>query len=200
MGIVSGNSAKCECEPSPNPPPVPQIRNITSVALRGECCGKRQVLELDATTKVCLLKGDVARFKVKYRTANTAATSALGFKLVYDPLAWKLKSAKASTNAACGYTGTSRNVAPQTYHGQTFIPYLCTSLAGHKVVPASDASIMEVELEAKAGHEGVTTVGVEAQPHIRGNGYKYEVAPPLQMRLGHCSEQNDHAQGVQTSV
>merc|ERR1712167_360395 len=31
MGIVSGNSAKCECEPNPKPIPVPQIRNLTSV-------------------------------------------------------------------------------------------------------------------------------------------------------------------------
>ena len=105
---------------------------------------------------------------------------------VFDPRFFRVRSVQTSTNAECGLSGQlQKHADPTTFNGHTFLPYLCTSLEGHKIIPAEDEPL-HVELEAVGGYEGVTKVGVEPKVHIHGEGYSYISAPPIQLRLGHC--------------
>jgi hypothetical protein len=188
MGAVTGDATKCECEPAA-PLKAPTARTIVSPVTRGLYGAsnfKMQVLELTAVTKVCLAKGDISKFTVAYRAANAKPTHALAFKLEFDSRFFRVKSAKTSPNPGCGLQGTVDPAGVLSYGDQAFLPYLCTSLSQGKIIPSKDDHVLEVELEVVGGHEGVTKVAVVANPHIHGMGYRYEVAAPIQLRLGHC--------------
>jgi hypothetical protein len=191
MGIVSGDVAKCECEPAA-PVTTHEVRKIVSTARRGRGsplangAAKLQVLNLEAETKVCLNKGDVSKFKVKYHSADGKKVTALAFKLQFDARFFSLKSAKVSPNQHCSLSGSASASSILSSNQQTSIPYVCISPTGSKVVPADDAGVLEVELVAKGGYEGVTTVGIVPNPMLHGVGYRYEAAAPIQLRYGHC--------------
>jgi hypothetical protein len=187
MGIVSGDVAKCECEPQA-PIMHPVARKIESKALRGRVNSgaKIQALSIEADTKVCLTKGDVSKFKIKYHAGNNQPTSALAFKLQFDARFFTLKSAKVSSNPSCQLSGLASASSILTANQLTSIPYTCTSFTGAKIVPANDANVLEVELVAKGGFEGVTTVGVVPNALVHGDGYHYSVGAPIQLRYGHC--------------
>ena len=188
MGAVSGDMTKCECEPAPALK-TPTVRTIVSPVTRGLYGAsdmKIQALELTAQTKVCVNKDDISKFTVAYRAANAKPTHALAFKLEFDTRFFRVKSAKTSPNPGCGLQGAVDPANVLAYGDQAFLPYLCTSLSNNLIVPSKDDHILEVELEVVGGHEGVTKVAVVANPHIHGAGFKYEVAAPIQLRIGHC--------------
>ena len=78
--------------------------------------------------------------------------------------------------------------------------YSCASYDGENVVPAKDADVLDVELEATGQGDGLTSLAIEPKADIGGDGYKYDAARPLQLRVGDCAAMLDTVGDAQVSV
>jgi hypothetical protein len=189
MGIGSGDMTQCECVPDEETPEEQAAVNepVTLNSTSTTVAGPYQVLEFSATTKECLSEGDTALVNIAYRSANNQIGTSLAFKFEYDPAFFALKSKNHSNNDQCQLSGFSEG----SEAGVAFVSYICATYTGAAVVPASDAHIAQVELEALGTSDGLTSFSVVGNDDLASNGMSYRVGPPVHVRVGQCDAMLD---------
>jgi len=134
-----------------------------------------QVLELAARGKACVQTGDMTNVSVDYRAADGQKTSALSFKVVFDPTFFTLRSRhRGAADPKCELDGFTSD--------SSFVSYTCAS-TGDDVVAPTLSGVVSLELEA-TGATGATAISLVPNTYLAGDGYTYKAAKPLVMRSG----------------
>eukprot|EP00937_MAST-01D_sp_MAST-1D-sp2_P007302 g7302.t1 len=132
--------------------------------------------------------GDIADIQVSYYAADQKRTSALSFMLLYNKLHYRLKSKKMPEIPGCDLAQFHdvKDTSEQMDHSHG-IAFSCSSFADVKVLPAKVPRIMEVQLEA-TGAPGAGQIALVPNKMLHALGYKYKMAAPIELAMGHCSK------------
>jgi hypothetical protein len=147
-----------------------------------------QLLTLQSSSRKCMRAGDIADIQVSYYAADQKRTSALSFMLLYNKLHYRLKSKKMPEIPGCDLAQFHdvKDTSEQMDHSHG-IAFSCSSFADVKVLPAKVPRIMEVQLEA-TGAPGAGQIALVPNKMLHALGYKYKMAAPIELAMGHCSK------------
>ena len=134
-----------------------------------------QVLEMAAISKACVQAGDTTAISVNYRAADGQKTSALSFKIVFDPKYFSLQSRRRSADDPdCELNGFTSDTS--------FVSYTCAS-TGDDVVAPVVSGVVSLVLKA-TGATGATAISLVPNTYLTGDGYTYKAAKPIVLRSG----------------